>query len=269
MENPLSIVFLAQKGDIEAMHNLWDSCRPYVYWLAAKWAPFSFKESRWCTYDDLVQSGYLAFRKALEKWRPVEGVEFKRYFGYWLKEYFRREVGISNSRRKELLTEAISLNQQTSETESGIEHSVEEWINFEEDPAALEAFELIDEFDFRRAVREQVEKLPEPERQTVIDFYFNELMIKTIAKNRCVSPTSVSRYLDNAYKILRRNKIIQVLYAEIRFPELNPYEKISLRAFKIDRMSLPVWDYIAREAFREDLAKIFYGKDGDCESTIR
>lgn len=260
---PFSTVFLAQKGDVEAMKILWDHCRPFAYWLAGKWAPYSNETTRWHEYGDLQQAGYLAFRKALEKWRPVEGVGFKRYFGHWLREYFRREIGVSNSRRKELLRETISLNQQTSETESGIEHSSEEWIDFEEDPKALEAFELIDDYDFRRVVREIVETLPDPERKVIKDFHFNGLMIKTIAEKLGVSPTSAGRYLDNGYKMLRKNKIIQVLYAEIRFPELNPYEKIFLRAFKIDRMSSPEWNYIAQEAFREDLAKIFCGEEVD------
>lgn len=260
---PFSTVFLAQRGDADAMNYLWESCVPYVNWLAAKMAPYSFEESRWCQYDDLIQCGYLAFRTALDKWRPVEGAQFKAYFGVWLKEYFRRELGISNSRRKEILKDCRSLYETLLRDEDS-----DEFIQFEEDERAREAFELIEEFDFSRVVREQVEKLPEPERQTVKDFHFKGLMLKTIAKNLGVAPTSTSRYLDNAYQMLRKNKIIQVLYAEIRFPELNPYEKISLRAFKIDRMSLPEWDYIAREAFREDLAKIFCGKEVDYESTI-
>lgn len=258
---PFSTVFLAQQGDKDAMNCLWDNCRPYVYWLAAKWAPYSFKESRWCTYDDLVQSGYLAFRTALEKWRPVEGADFKKYFGSWLKEYFRRELGISNSQRKELLLDSISLNQKTKD--SNIENASEEWLDFEEDPTALEAFERIENFDFGRSVRGQVEKLPDPEKTTIKDFHFNGLMIKTIAENLGVSPTSASRYLDNGYRMLRKDKIIQVLYAEIRNPGPNPYEKIDLRAFSLNRMSLPEWDYIVQEAFREDLVNIFSGKEVD------
>ena len=263
---PFSTVFLAQRGDADALNCLWDNCRPFVHWLAGKWAPFSFHgENRWYDFDDLTQAGYLAFRKALEKWRPVEGVEFKKYFGHWLREYLRREIGISNSRRKEILKDTISLNQQTNETKSGIEHSSEDWLDFEEDPTALEAFERIENFDFRRSVREQVEKLPNPERRTIIDFHFKGRMIKAIAKNFGVSPTSASRYLDNGYRMLRKDKIIQVLYAEIRNPGPNLYEKIGLRAFKINRMSTPEWDYIAQEAFREDLANIFSGKEVDYE----
>jgi len=261
---PFSTVFLAQQGDEDAMNCLWENCRPFVYWLAGKWKSL-YWENRWYEYDDLTQTGYLAFRKALEKWRPVEGVEFKKYFGHWLREYFRREVGVSNSRRKEVLKDSISLNQQSSATDSGLDNSKEEWLDFEEDPEALEAFERIEDFDFARSVREQVEKLPNPERRTIIDFHFKGRMIKSIAKNFGVSPTSASRYLDNGYRMLRKDKIIQVLYAEIRNPGPNPYEKIGSRAFKINRMSTPEWDYIAQEAFREDLANIFSGNEVDEE----
>lgn len=258
---PFSTVFLAQRGDADAMNCLWDNCRPFVYWLAAKWTPYSNQATRWYEYADLLQVGYLAFRKALEKWKPVRGVEFKKYFGHWLREYFRREVGISNSRRIEILKDTISLNQKTSETKSGIENSSEDWLDFEEDPTALGAFERIEDFDFGRSVREQVELLPDPERRVVNDYYFGGLLLKNIAENLGVSLTSAIRYLDNAYRMLRKDKIIQVLYAEIRDLGLNPYETLGMRAFRINRMSSQEWDCIAHETFREDLANIFGGKE--------
>lgn len=259
---PFETVFLAQQGDKDALDQLWDYCRPYAYWLAGKWAPFSYSGvTRWYEYNDLISAGYLAFRKALEKWRPVEGVDFKKYFGHWLREYFRREVGISNSCRKEILKDTISLNQQTSETESKNEHSSEDWLDFEEDPKALEAFKRIEDFDFSRSVREQVEKLPDPERTVIKKYHFNGMMIKSIAKKLHVSPTSALRYLDNGYRMLRKDKIIQALYAEIRNPGLNPYEKLGLRAFSVNRMSLPEWECIVQETFREDLVNIFSGKE--------
>ncbi|HCS73023.1 MAG TPA: hypothetical protein DIW17_04020 [Clostridiales bacterium] len=264
---PFSTVFLAQQGDEDAMNCLWDNCRPFVRWLAGKWAPSSFYgENRWYDYDDLTQIGYLAFRKALEKWRPVKGAEFKKYFGHWLREYFRREVGISNSRRKEILKDSISLNQQSSATDSGLDNSKEEWIDFEEDPKALEAFERIEDFDFGRSVREQVDKLPDPEKTVVQNHHFKGMMLKTIAKKLDVSSTSAIRYLDNGYRMLRANPVIQVLYAEIRNPWLNPYEEVGLMAFRLNRMSSPEWDYMVGEAFRDDLVKIFNGEELEYDS---
>lgn len=262
-EIPYSTVFLAQHGDKKALDYVWDCCRPYTFWLAGKWKPFSTGITGWCDFDDLIQVGYLAFRHALGKWRPVEGADFKKYFGFWLKEYFRREIGISNSRRKEVLKEALSLNQKSKAESSGLDNAKEDWIEFEEDPNAEDAFKRIEDFDFGRSVREQVEKLPNPEKTAVKDFHFNGLMIKTIAKNLKVSPTSAARYLDNGYKLLRKNEVIQTLYAEIRDPGLNPYEKIGLSAFKLEKMSSPEWDYVVKEAFKEDLAKIFSGEEID------
>lgn len=261
-EIPFSTVFLAQQGDKDAINLLWDHCRPYAHWLAGKWAPYSFKgENRWYDYNDLTQTGYLAFRTSLEKWRPVEGVEFKKYFSHWLKEFFRREVGISNSRRKEILKDTISLNQRTDGSKTILENAIEEWIDFEEDPTALEAFERIEDFDFAISIREQVDKLQNPERTVIKEHHFKGRMIKDIAVMLGVSPTSASRYLENGYRMLRANVIIQVLYAEIRNPGPNPYEQIRLKAFRINKMSAPEWDYIVQESFREDLANIFSGKE--------
>lgn len=265
-EIPFPTVFLAQQGDKEAINYLWDHCKPFVYWLAGKWAPHSSGgENRWYDYDDLTQTGYLAFRKSLEKWRPVEGVEFKKYFGHWLREFFRREVGISNSRRIEILKSTISLNQHSDGSQSGLEHAKEEWIDFEEDPAALRAFERIEDFDFARSVREQVNKLQDPEKTVIIEHHFRRRMLKDIAARLSVSPTSASRYLENGYRALRANAIIQVLYAEIRNPGPNPYEQIRLKAFKISKMSAPEWNYIVKETFKEDLVKIFCGEETDGE----
>jgi len=188
-------------------------------------------------------------------------VEFKEYFRHWLKEFFRREVGISNSRRIEILKDAISLNQRSKESKTKLDHVIEEWIDFEEDPTALEAFEQIENFDFATSIRKKVNTLNDPEKTVIKEHHFKGRMIKDIAAELGVSPTSTARYLENGYRILRTNEIIQVLYAEIRNPGPNPYEQIRLKAFKIDRMSAPEWDYVVKETFKEDLVRIFRGEE--------
>ncbi len=258
---PFSKIYLAQQGDKEAMDYVWARSRPFVYWLSGQWKPAPNVGNRWYEHTDLIQVGYLGFREALERWKPVEGVEFIHYCAYWVKEYFRREIGISRSRRIEILKDTISLNQRSDGSETGLDNAGEDWIDFEEDPAALEAFEEVDDFDFSRSVREQVQKLEDPQKTVIVEYHFKGRMLKDIAKDLDVSNTSVGRFLQNGYRELRANKIIQVLYAEIRDPGPNPYEQIGLKAFKINRMSTPEWEYIVKEAFREDLVHIFNGEE--------
>lgn len=230
-------------------------CCPFCWHLASKWAPFSNGNTSLYDIDDLRQAGYLAFREAVERWKPVENVSFINYYDYWLAEYMRREIGIANSRRKELLFQAASLDEPDSKpSDDGDSRTVADYI---EDDSALKAFKEIEDFDFARVLREQVEKLPDPERQTIKLHHFSDMMLKDIAVRFGVSATSTSRYLNNGYRMLRHNKIVQALYAEIRCAEPNPYEQIGLKAFRINHLSSPEWLQKSKEQFADDIRWIF------------
>ena len=252
---PEALLFAAKAGDRSALDELWELCRPFCWHLASKWGPHSNGRNSLYDIDDLRQAGYLAFRKALEKWKPVEGVNFIVYYDFWLAEYFRREIGISNSRRKELLFQASSLNERKdAPSDDKTLRTVGDHL---EDDRALKAYESIEDFDFARVLREQVEKLPDPERKTIKRHHFSGVMLKDIAVELGVSTTSMSRYLDSGYRMLRKNKIVQMLYAEIRCVEPNPYEKIGLRAFRLKNLSSQEWIHISKEQLADDIRRIF------------
>jgi len=242
----------AQNGDVGALNKLWKLCEPYARKICSRFAPHS-NEPNWITeYNDCVQSGYLAFRKALEKWVPKDNVRFKMYLSFWVSDYCRRELGISNSTRKEVLLTSTSLDCTLDSGDNDDTH-----LDFIEDESTTACFEEIEIRNLVEIVRREVAKLPIKQQDTIMRYYYDNLLLKEIAAIYDVSMTTSQRYLENAHRQLRKSRALQLLYREIRNSAIDERQTIGTRAFKIHHLSGPEAYVIIKETFREDMAKIF------------
>lgn len=247
------IALKAKNGDNQALSELWQLCEPYAKSICSKYAPHSCNSNRITEYDDLYQCSYLAFRKALDKWQLIKSASFSTYYTLWAKEYCRQELGISNTKRKEPLNYACSLDT----TVGGEDEDSETHSAFLVDEAAANDFEQIEIDDLVQIVREEISKLSERHKEVIKLYYYEKLLLKEIAVVYGVSMTTSQRYLDKAHRELKKSERLQLLYQEIRCSEIDKSQTAGLRAFRLHNLSSPEAHLIFKEKFNEDMARIF------------
>lgn len=170
--------------------------------------------------DDLVAAGNLGLVKAANAFDPSRGVRFSSLAITWIKgsilEYLRTEDWVPRSIREKqkrgepvVIAEMLSmefLQRQRVLGNSGGDRDDENWVSYLEvipDPApgpeetALATLE-------REELWRQVERLPEPERETVTLYYREEWKLREIGERASRCDSRIKQRAQSALAKLRR-----------------------------------------------------------------
>ena len=115
------------------------------------------------TVDDFMQEGYIALVAAAEAYEPEKG-SFVTLLSFYLRKHMRELAGIRTTRRR-AHRDARSLNTPIDE------ESDDEFIDFIEDPSALEAFDAAERMESCATIREAVSRMRADTRSVIEAHY--------------------------------------------------------------------------------------------------
>lgn len=167
-EQANKIVLSVQSGDCDVL-ALWGMCRRYAMQQATRWHR-AFESSGGVELDDLEQSAFIGLLKAVQTWKPESGA-FSTWYTIQLRAVFVEAYGMRTKRTREdpLNKFHLSLDTPLDENEDG-SFTIADVLP---DEAAAEAFEDIEQRDFRQAVQAALAQLTDAQREAIIgEFWF-------------------------------------------------------------------------------------------------
>ena len=166
-EQANKIAVSVQSGDGDIL-TLWGMCRRYAMQQATRW--LRAFESGGVELDDLEQSAFIGLLKAVKTWKPESGA-FSTWYTIQLKAVFVEAYGMKTKRTREdpLNKSHLSLDTPLDENEDG-NFTIADVLP---DEAAEEAFEDVEQRDFRQAVQAALAQLTDAQREAIIgEFWF-------------------------------------------------------------------------------------------------
>ena len=166
-EQANKIAVSVQSGDGEVL-ALWGMCRRYAMQQATRWLR-AFEGSGGVELDDLEQSAFIGLLKAVQTWKPESGA-FSTWYTIQLRAVFGEAYGMRTKRTREdpLNKFHLSLDTPLDENEDG-SFTIADVLP---DEAAEEAFEDIEQRDFRQAVQAALAQLTDAQRDAIISEFW-------------------------------------------------------------------------------------------------
>lgn len=166
-EQANKIAVSVQSGDGEVL-ALWGMCRRYAMQQATRWLR-AFEGSGGVELDDLEQSAFIGLLKAVQTWKPESGA-FSTWYTIQLRAVFVEAYGMRMKRTREdpLNKFHLSLDTPLDENEDG-SFTIADVLP---DEAAEEAFEDIEQRDFRQAVQAALAQLTDAQRDAIISEFW-------------------------------------------------------------------------------------------------
>ena len=214
---------LIQAGERDKLSELWAGVERLVTMLARRRlilsAGFGGVE-----LNDLVNAGYLAMVAAVDNFDPAAGCKFTTYMDFYLKTAFAEAGGYRTKRRAlDPIQRARSLDAPLGDEEDGATLG-----DLQEDPAAAQAFEGMEDEIFHQQLHDALEKalhgLPEEQAAAIWVHYYQGKTYREIGPQ--------ARDLEyHALRKLRHPKISRELrqYLEEQTPY---YSGVGLGAFQ-------------------------------------
>lgn len=166
-EQANKIAVSVQSGDCDVL-ALWGMCRRYAMQQATRWHR-AFESSGGVELDDLEQSAFIGLLKAVQTWKPESGA-FSTWYTIQLRAVFVEAYGMRTKRTREdpLNKFHLSLDTPLDENEDG-SFTIADVLP---DEAAAEAFEDIEQRDFRQAVQAALAQLTDAQREAIISEFW-------------------------------------------------------------------------------------------------
>lgn len=166
-EQANKIAVSVQSGDCDVL-ALWGMCRRYAMQQATRWHR-AFESSGGVELDDLEQSAFIGLLKAVQTWKPESGA-FSTWYTIQLRAVFVEAYGMRTKRTREdpLNKFHLSLDTPLDENEDG-SFTIADVLP---DEAAEEAFEDIEQRDFRQAVQAALAQLTDAQRDAIISEFW-------------------------------------------------------------------------------------------------
>lgn len=217
------LAVLIQSGEQDRLPELWSRVEKLVARKAKHWMVL-YGGFGGVTFDDLYNSGYLAMVAAVDNFDPATGYKFTTYLSLPLKTAFAVAGGYRTKRQSlDPFRTATSLDTPLGDDEDGATLG-----DLQEDPAAAQAFEDVEEAVFHQQLHDALEKalnsLPEEQADTLRAHYYQGKTYREIGPQ--------ARDLEyHALRKLRHPKISRELrqYLEDRTPY---YSGVGLGAFQ-------------------------------------
>lgn len=193
-----------QGGAVERIPELWGMVERLVKKRA--WLMLTEINRPTIEVDDLVQSGFIAFLYAVERYDPAGGAKFSTYLCLCLKNAFGECLGIRTEKQKnDPINWAVSLsNPLADDKDSG------KLFDIVPDPDADIPMEMVEEKLWHKQMHEAVEAallaLPDNQRQVLQMLYWQEKTLQEAAEVYGVSYERIRQIEAKALRVLRQPK---------------------------------------------------------------
>lgn len=217
MTNEQLAEFIQQGGADDLKPDLYERVRKLLYSMANK-SYSRYKDSfSACGVElsDLYSECYIVFLKALEYYKPAEGFKFATYLGLNFKCAVNNLIGINNADgiNKKPLDNCISFEESVSADDETL--TVGDTIR---DETAVESFEnvldRIEDEHTRQVLEKAISRLSEKEGKVIKLHFFENKMLKEIAKQWSVSSSCIGDIKRKALKKLSEMPDVKILRAE-------------------------------------------------------
>lgn len=244
------LVAVIHAGAVERIPELWEQVERLVTKRA--WLLLTEINRPTIEVDDLIQSGFIAFLYAVDRYDPAGGAKFSTYLCICLKNAFGECLGIRTEKQKQdPINWAASLNSPLAdEKDSG------KLFDIVPDPDADIPMENIEKKVWREqlheAVKSAMEALSEDQKEMLQLRYWKGMGLQEIAEIQGISAERVRQKERKALMLLRKPKQACRL---ISFYDFNYYCSTSLDAFNRTGMSIEE-KYLVVQEYRKNQAEI-------------
>lgn len=213
------LVLLIQKGD-NLRNELYSAIYRYLYKLCGKYLRFASLFG-W-EFNDLLSVAWFGVERAIKDFNPDRGYKFITYLKYHINNSIKEFLGI---RGKKQIVSYVSFEEEVPGTEN---------LTFGdtiEDKSTAETLENIENVDYYKDLRNEVEKLLPNTKEVIKQYFFDNYAIADIADNLNISVKEVQGCKNEALNELRKSRCIK------NYREEFAYSYIPLATFNATRTS--------------------------------
>lgn len=228
-----ALVLSIQGGAVERIPELWEQVERLVKKRA--WLMLTEINRPTIEVDDLVQSGFIAFLYAVERYDPAGGAKFSTYLCLCLKNAFGECLGIRTAKQKlDPINWAVSLSRPLADDkDSG------KLFDIVADPDADIPMETVEDKMWREQLHEAIESamvaLSDDQKEMLQLRYWKGMGLQEIAE---IQGISYERVRQKEHKVLRILRKPEQACKLISFHDFNYYCCTGLDAFNRTGMSI-------------------------------
>lgn len=248
---------LIKDGNEDLKPVLWERVKNLAYMLSSRFynRNIDLCRSRGLEEWDIKQLSYLAYASLFESYDTEKRYSYTTALGYALSRQLREALGKGADTLNRI---ASSLDEIIGDEEDG--RTVADLIADEDSSAP---FEQIEDSSERESIgnylREEVDKLPDREREVIQKHYFDNKSYDSISGEKGISGERVRQIHASALKHLRKPKILRRLQNDLGYSSYRLYNRHnSVEYIATERAYLDeIYNqYVAQREERERLAAV-------------
>ena len=229
MKTAEELAIMIQDGDKSRIPELWERVRGIYAMKSLRWYSTHRALCARCgvELEDIQQQSFFAFLKSIELYEPQCELAFTSYINFpFLNEMQELTRTRSSGQRADCLNQCGSLDK-TIETEDGGGETVGDFVP---DPDALFFVELLDAESVAGMIRNEVQQLPDREREIIAGFYFDGQTLEQLAQRLGVTLQRISQLKKRGLVTLSQRRALVDLWNEMHHTnELRKLEKSTLK----------------------------------------
>lgn len=191
-----------QNGELELIPQLWEQVERYVKQQANR-RVFQLCGRCGVEFEDLYQSGFIAFMAALETFRAGAGMSFINWMTQYLKKAFAEAAGYRTEKQSaDPINSALSLSMPLGDDSAAtLGDIVPDSTNGTE-----AAEEQVFQSQLRRALEAALNTLPGDGGELLRLRYFGGQPVRVIAERQGRPVSTINTRIKQAFKILRKSR---------------------------------------------------------------
>lgn len=196
------IVLDIQSG-IDRKNELYTAIYKLLYKLCGRYLRFA-SDFGW-EIDDLLSASWFGVERAIKDFELDKGYEFSTYLRHHVNNTIHEFLGIRNGK-------AVHYHTSLDEEIPGTDEMT--YLDTIEDETAADAFEEAEKSVYYSVLLDEVDKLPQMQKDTLKRHFLNNETLNGIATSRNVSRESVRQHERAALRSLRKSKKLRDCYYE-------------------------------------------------------
>ena len=256
--NNEELVVLIQNGNKEYIPQLWDNVWKIIYKYCYKYCATHYREriGAGVELEDMTQTSYFAFLKAVAAYKPEKGYKFTTYISHYLQNALNTLLGIRKNLGKRALNYAVSLDKTTFVGDNSPNDTIK--IEIVEDMTATESFNAVERkiynSELRGYINKALQKLPEKQEKTIRAVYLEGMTQADYAKQEQLTPQAIGVRLQCAFNNLRKDATLKSRCGIYREWEA---DKIDCYGY---RSGFSFWKYTGYSSTEKAAEKLIQGR---------
>lgn len=231
MKTNEELAMMIQDGDKVRIPELWERVRGIYMQKAFRYYGTHKPLCDRCgvTVEDIQQQAFFAFLRSIEQYEPECELAFTSYINYPFQTEMQDLTRTRHSGQLQDCLNRCSSLDTPIETDEGTADTIGDFVP---DPAALDFVELIDAQSVGAMIRNEVQQLPEQEREIICAYFFDGQTLGQIADRFGVSINAISQHKKRGLVMLSRRRALVDLWNEMHHTQkLQQLEKRSISAY--------------------------------------